>query len=273
MTPHLVVFTDLDGTLLDPTTYRADAARPALAALQARGIPVVFCSAKTRAELEVHRQALGVTDPFIAENGGAIFIPEGYFPFPLEGAAARDGYQVLELGLPYPEIRRRLKAIEARLGLPVRGFGDLTPQEVAARTGLSLEAARRAQAREYDETLVLEGSPDEVRRILEAIQAAGLRWTHGGRFYHATGPSDKGRAVRILTALFRKAFGPVYTVALGDGPNDRPMLEAVDRPILVEKPTGGWEAMPLAGLQRVRGVGPVGWRRAIEALLDANAPR
>ena len=37
----VMVFTDLDGTLLDHDTYAFDAARPALAALTARAIPVV----------------------------------------------------------------------------------------------------------------------------------------------------------------------------------------------------------------------------------------
>jgi ribosomal protein L37E len=38
--------------------------------LRKRSIPVVFCSSKTRAEIEHLRKATEVTDPFIIENGG-----------------------------------------------------------------------------------------------------------------------------------------------------------------------------------------------------------
>ena len=65
------MFTDLDGTLLHPHTYSSDPARPALDTLKRLGIPVVFCTSKTRPEVELWRQRLGVTDPFIVENGGA----------------------------------------------------------------------------------------------------------------------------------------------------------------------------------------------------------
>ncbi len=70
-TTRLVIFTDLDGSLLDTETYRFDAARAALEELTARQVPLVLCTSKTRAEVEPLRQELGNTDPFIAENEGA----------------------------------------------------------------------------------------------------------------------------------------------------------------------------------------------------------
>lgn len=262
-----VLFTDLDGTLLDLHTGEAGPAAEALRALKERGIPVVFASAKTRAEQEVLRGALGVEDPFIVENGGAIFLPEGYFPQKPEGAKVREGYWVLELGLPYGEIRRRLKRAEARLGSPLVGYGDLSAEEVARRTGLGLEAARRAKAREYDETLFLE---EPVEEALKALEAEGLRWSHGGRFYHAHGPNDKGQAVRLLKELYQRFWGPVVAVGLGDSANDRPLLEAVDLAALVERPEGGWHPLDLPGLWRVPGAGPEGFARAASALLEGR---
>ncbi len=96
-----VIFTDLDGTLLDRVTYSYDKTLLTIAYLREKGIPLVFCSAKTRAEQEWYQEKLGIRAPFIVENGGAIFIPQGYFPFSFIKGKAEGRYQIIELGIPY----------------------------------------------------------------------------------------------------------------------------------------------------------------------------
>ena len=49
--PHLIIFSDLDGTLLDHDDYRWQAADPALARLRAANIPLVLNSSKTVPEI------------------------------------------------------------------------------------------------------------------------------------------------------------------------------------------------------------------------------
>jgi len=273
--PRTVIFTDLDGTLLDLRTGSWKPAEPTLRELQARGVPVVLCSAKTRAEILPLREELGIADPFLVENGGALYIPKGYFSFAVPHDREFEDWDVLELGLPYAEIRRRIQTIRRELGIRFSGFGDLSAEEVAGLTGLSREEAERAKAREYDETLLLGGlSPGERDRVLRALERAGLRWTHGGVFYHALGArTDKGKAVRALIDLYRREHGEVFSVGMGDSRNDEPLLRAVDLPVLVQKPDGTWEDLSPSPprLRRVEGVGPEGWRRAVERLLDQGA--
>jgi len=263
-----VIFTDLDGTLLDLETYSYTKALPSINYLRKQGVPVVFCSAKTRAEQEVYRKELQINDPFIVENGGAVFISQGYFPFDFEYHKVEDGYQVIELGIPYHRIREILARIRDDTGLNFRGFGDMSTEEVASLTSLDLEAAQRAKAREYDETLNLEGTPDEINRVLNAIRKTGLNYTSGGRYYDVTGPNDKGKATRILIDLFRNKLGQIETIAIGDSPNDLPMLSAVDIPVLVQKPGGTWEEIDIPLLHRVEGIGPEGWARAIKEIIE-----
>ncbi len=262
-----VVFTDLDGTLLDLETYSCDKALPSIEYLKRQGIPLIFCSAKTRAEQEVYRQALQITGPFIVENGGAIFIPQGYFPFDFEYQKTKDGYQVIELGIPYRRIRQVLERVRNDTAVNLKGFGDMSVEEVASATGLSLEAARRAKAREYDETLILEGTPEEIDKALHEIKGAGLNYTSGGRYYDVTGPNDKGKATKILIDLLRRKLGQIKTVAIGDSPNDLPMLSAVDVPVLVQRPGGTWEEIDIPRLYRVEGIGPEGWARAVAEIV------
>ena len=77
---NLVVFTDLDGTLLDHHSYSWAAAEEALKELERRRVPLVLVTSKTRAEVEALQRKLGSVQPFVTENGGGIFIPHGYFP-------------------------------------------------------------------------------------------------------------------------------------------------------------------------------------------------
>ncbi|HKJ67682.1 MAG TPA: mannosyl-3-phosphoglycerate phosphatase [bacterium] len=262
---HTVVFTDLDGTLLDLLNQSPIPALPALSQLHEQSIPVIFCSAKTRAEQEAIREDLGITDPFIVENGGAIFIPRAYFSFSFAFQKTLGEYRVIELGIPYHEIRNVVDQIRRDLDVRFEGFGDLSPAEIAGKTGLDPESARRAAAREYDETLFLhELTQRDCQQVLTAIEDSGMRWTHGGRFYHIMGANDKGRAAILLTELYERQWNQVRTVGLGDSLNDSELLAVMDLPILVEKHQGGWEDITLPNVQKVRGRGPVGWQRAIE---------
>ncbi|MBI5768391.1 MAG: HAD-IIB family hydrolase [Verrucomicrobia bacterium] len=256
--PPLVVFTDLDGTLLDARTYEAGVARDALAALAQRGVPVVFCSSKTAAEQRPLRAALGLPPaPFIVENGSACFVPD-----------ATGTEHVHVLGRPAADVRAGLHRAAATAGLRVTGYADLSVAAVAARTGLDVAAAERAGRRDFSETLVDEFPPAAWARLEVALAAEGLCARHGGRFRTVTGAgADKGRAVRLVAERFRAAAGrTVPTAGLGDSANDESLLAAVDRAFLLGAGPNPWSP-DLPGLRRIATGGPAGWCEAIAELL------
>ena len=258
-----IVFSDLDGTLLDAKTYRFDEALPALEVLRTQGIPLVLCSSKTRPEMEIYRKSFNNRDPFIFENGGGIFIPPGMFPSTLEGEVLNGG-RVIRLGTSYPLLRGVFMTLRRELGVAVKGFGDLTAPDVAKLTGLSLIEADLARRREFDEPFMFDNPDDpRAREFLHAIDARGLHWTQG-RFYHILGDNDKGRAVRLLTKIYRRERQVLTTIGLGDAANDLPLLEAVDIPVLVQREDGSYvDGVRSPRLVYADGVGPIGWNRAI----------
>ncbi|MFN3477402.1 MAG: HAD-IIB family hydrolase [Candidatus Methylomirabilales bacterium] len=149
MRTFLIIFTDLDGTLLDHEAYSFEAAQEALEEVRRRKIPLVLCTSKTRAEVERYRKLLDNHDPFIVENGGAIFIPKGYFPFSYPYQREVAGYHVIEDGVPYPRLVQTLKRVGVESGARIVGFSDLSVEEVARLTGLSREEAL-ANAPDHD---------------------------------------------------------------------------------------------------------------------------
>ncbi len=262
-----IVFTDLDGTLLDARTYSFDAARPALDLLQKKNVPLVICTSKTRAEVELWRTKLGNNHPFIVENGGAAYIPKDYFPFRVPGARQRNGYAVLEFGTPYRDLVKELKELSAATGCEVLSFDSMSVAELARRSLLPVHQAELAKQREYDEAFEILSAG--AYRLLEAIERKRLRWTRGDRFYHILGNNDKAVAVEHLSALYRRAYGEVQTIGVGDGWNDVRFLSSVDVPVLVRSPfdTAIKRAEPRCIVTDAPG--PHGWNDALLSLMAA----
>lgn len=266
----IIVFSDLDGTLLDEN-YSFAAAQPALRKMAESAIPLILCSSKTRKEIEHYRGKMGNVHPFISENGGGIFIPEGYFPDEsvLErfSPSSELGYKVIRLGTPYRDLRKALVELREE-GFPITGFGDLSTAELAKQTGLSSREALLCKERDFDEPFLFMGSGEVKTALFRAIRNRGL-FTTQGVFWHLLGDNDKGKAVKILTDIFRARYGSLKTVALGDSPNDLPMLESVDIPLVVQRPDGRHHpSLSLPNLDKVMGIGPHGWNSAMLALLE-----
>jgi mannosyl-3-phosphoglycerate phosphatase len=229
---RIVLFADLDGTLLDEK-YSYENVKPVIDQLLILNVAIVFCSSKTRAEIEFYRRKMSINDPFISENGSAIFIPRGYFQFDYSFTRRTHKYDVIELGAAYSTIREKLSAVKERSAAKIIGFGDMTEKEIAEDSGLPLELARLAKRREYDEPFrFVEGNEKE---ILDSITKENCRYTKGERYFHLLGNTDKGKAVTILKGLYVKRFHELITYGIGDSPNDLSMLEMVDIPIFVRK--------------------------------------
>jgi mannosyl-3-phosphoglycerate phosphatase len=269
----MLVVTDLDGTLLDAATYGFEPARPALEALRKRGVPLVLCTSKTRAELAPLAARLGLDSPTIVENGGAVVVPAYLLPAPPAWARREGDRVILPLGVERRVLVDALPDVAREAGVTVRSFAQMEVAEIAALTGLGPDAVALAREREYDEPfLVLDAAGRDTEldaRLDRAARARGLRVTHGGRLHHLTGPTDKGRAVRTLVEL-RPAPPGASSVGLGDAANDVPLLRAVDRPIVMPGRGGGFDPVLAAALphaERAPEPGPAGWARAVLAVL------
>jgi mannosyl-3-phosphoglycerate phosphatase len=270
---QLIVITDLDGTLLDQRTYSYELSLPALRRLQASRIPIVLCSTKTSAEMLPLWRELGLKDPFICESGGAIFFPRDYLKACVSDLKTAGTFEVLELGTDVLRLRAALAAAAADCRVGLRSFGQMDVDEIAALTGLAPEQAFRAGERQYDEPFLVRSG--DVEKLSAVLRAQGLTLTRGDRFYHLTGGHSKRDAVVKLLHLHRRQYGDAVAIGLGNSANDWPMLSAVERPVLIKNPDGGWDTTVverLPDIERTEGIGPQGWRETIDRILDEAAP-
>lgn len=258
---RLVVFTDLDGTLLDHHSYDWSAARPALDRLAEAGVPVVMNSSKTVAEIAELRARMGNRAPFIVENGAAVVIPENCFgPVP---------ERQVSFGANHAELMQALAELRGQ-GSRFRSFADMTPDELSALAGLSPDAAGRAQQRTGTEPLLWLGSDAERTAFERALAERGLRLVAGGRFLHVMGQFDKADGVRYLADRYRQQYPEdrLVTVALGDSPNDQAMLAAVDVPVIVRGVKSDQLSLPSERhVMRSLKAGPAGWNECVLNIL------
>jgi len=234
-----IVITDLDGTLLDHDTYSFAEARPALEALREREIPLAIVSSKSRAEIRFLRAQLGVAGPDIPENG----------------AASRS----------YEWICAQLRALAAQTGIPVRGFHQMTDAELAQLAGLPVDSAARARRKEFSEAFQIL-DPRRIEELTAAIEAAGLRWTRGGRFYHLFEQGSKGEAVAALLPPGADSLG------LGDAWNDLPFLKLVRQAVICRSPREAELLAALPGAVLAPRAGPAGWSDAVLTWLACSPP-
>jgi len=268
-----MIITDVDGTLIDQRTYSYELSLPAVRRLQAKRIPIVLCSTKTSAEIILLWRELELDDPFICENGGAIYMPRDYLKVALLGLKTDGPFEVLELGTDVDRLRVALADAARACGVTLRTFGQMDVDEIATLTGLSLDQAARALQRHYDEPFLVQSG--DSKKMAAMLRAKKLTVTRGDRFYHLSGGHSKRDAVEALLNLHRDQYGQVISIGLGNSANDGPMLSAVDRPVLVRNPDGRWDGTVVEAIPDVEctiGTGPQGWREAIDGILDEATP-
>jgi len=250
-----VLFTDLDGTLLEPDGRLGPRTAATVARLRALGVPIVPMTSKTESELRAWLQVLGAGGVGVFENGAGFVTPRGV--------------EILPTAVPVALLRQVLATVALRRGLELVPLDDLPAERLAAMTGLAGDAADRARARVWDLPFLAPGGREDV--LAEEIGGfPGVQLIRGGAFWHLSGRHDKADAVPRVRELFAR---PGSTVGLGDAPNDARFLAAVDVPVIVPGAAGPHEGL-VAGLPRARlapAQGGGGWAAAVDALLEDAA--
>lgn len=261
---RILVFTDLDGTLLDSISYSYTASLRGIELLRARGAALVLVSSKTLPEMEILHRELSLDSPFVFENGGGI-------AYPRKRIVGGNRYRVEINGLSTEELALRLRSFEDLIGHPTRTILQMSVKEISETTGLNKESVARARMRRASLPFILPGvagiTPERMEIINKKARREGLIFTRGDRFFHVSSrDSNKGAAVKRIMTYYRKSSGGASIVSLGIGnsENDIPMLKAVRHPYLVRKPGS---AFVEAGfdLTVTEAAGPAGFTEAVES--------
>jgi len=274
MNKKVLVFTDLDGTLLDHYSYETEDAQETIVTLKFHDIPIIPNSSKTFDEIMEIRQQLALASPFVIENGAAVYIPVGYFDEQPADTQLEGDFWVKAFCADKAHWLSLLQQEATQFHAFFEGFSQLTTQQLADLTGLEPLQAEMAKQRQYGEPLNWLGSAQEKAEFIAHMQKSGAHILQGGRFLHVSGHCDKGQAQRWLAAQYqdkKKDVQEVVTIALGDSGNDSAMLEAANIAVQIRSPVHDFPQ-----LQRQQDVyqsqqcGPAGWAECLQKIVLSN---
>ncbi|NVK25601.1 MAG: HAD-IIB family hydrolase [Gammaproteobacteria bacterium] len=272
-----LVFTDMDGTLLDHHSYSFQPAVPMLEQLATHQIPVIPNTSKTFAELMILREKISLDTPFIVENGAAVYIPKTTFSEQPEGTDSEGDYWVKAFSQP----RQYWLVLLAQYGAPYKsyykGFSDMTTDELSLATGLSLKDAQLANTRQFSEPLQWLGDEKQKTDFTINMQGAGANVLQGGRFVHISGKCNKGIAMNWLTQCYEQLHkqqdsqATTKNIALGDSFNDNDMLEAADIAVQIKSPKHSYPKLfRTDNLWQSEMTGPSGWTECLQKILKLS---
>jgi mannosyl-3-phosphoglycerate phosphatase len=254
-TENILIFTDLDGTLLEHHSYSYKEAMPMLDFIKKNKIPLILVTSKTKEEVMFLQKALETNSPFIVENGAGIIMPN------------ETGFEDIILGYSYEEIREAF--VRYAKSIPMQGFFDMSIEEIISHTGLGKKEAIAAKNRTFTEPFILR-NVQQLGDLKALATFEGLDVVKGGRFYHLiTKGVDKAQAIRSVIKHYERLFEhSATTIALGDSANDLTMLQSADIPILMPHFDGSYLDCMIPNLIKAPKAGPGGWNSALKKYFD-----
>lgn len=225
----LIIFSDLDGTLLDSHTYDWQPAAQWLLHLKQRNVPVVLCSSKTAAEMMLIQREIGLEGrAFIAENGAVIQLDTQW--------QDDESWPRLIMGASHADILGVLHHLRERDGFKFTAFSDVNEQTIGEWTGLNNKHATLARLQEASETLIWRDTDERMAAFSDLLKPLGLRFIQGARFWHVLDEQNgKAEAVSfLLRRMLQREGHSRLSIGLGDGPNDAPLLDTTDYAVVVK---------------------------------------
>ncbi len=245
-----VVFTDLDGSLLNHDDYSFDEALPMLSFLKSNDIDLIYTTSKTKKECEILQKKMGINSPFIVENGACVYFEDGSF---------------IKLGKDHEEIISFINRYKDDFG--ILGFSNMSTKELMAHTGFDEKRASLAKKRDFSEPFLLKDKK-KLASLKEVAKKEGFKILEGGRFYHCVGrDQDKGEAVKKVLSRYEG----YKSIALGDSPNDISMLKVVDIAILIPRHDNTFIDLDLPNLIKAKSPGSRGWNESLKRVLVDGA--
>jgi mannosyl-3-phosphoglycerate phosphatase len=231
---HRIIFSDVDGTLLDregriPANWEAvlEATSDAL---------FVLTSSRTVEELLYVQQRLGLTGPFIAENGAVVVLTEEWIEAGTGNLLSIDGrvLRQMRLGTPALQLQPVIRGAAEASGVTIE------EQQGGGSAPLASPSPREpAPGRTHSVLLRLKGQGDSEARFRAALAAAHLTVSHSGRWIVVQGGTSKGTAVlQVRHHIARQTGREWLSIGVGDAENDRPLLEATHLRFVVRRPDG-----------------------------------
>lgn len=234
-----LIFSDLDGTLLDHNNYTFDQALPALNWIKKKNIPLILASSKTYEEMLHLQSELMIDHPFIFENGSGIHFQK----------------KIIQFGFNLSLIHNKIDPLKREFNFNF--YTKLNIKEVMGLTGLNEQQAEASQKRLFSDPIIWLDRDNKQYEFIKIITDLGFNVIKGGRFLTICSHHDKSNALKWIKNAYEKQHKTsFFTIGLGDGENDIKMIEASDIKILIKNNN---DHLKQANWIFSKQTGPKGW--------------
>ena len=255
----LIIFTDLDGSLLHRDNFKFDEIKEYIKSLKDDGITIVPNTSKTEKEIKEFTKELGLELPFISENGSLI---KGLdlinANFPNNIILSRDKQKLFEIfNSKVPEeLKKKCKFIL-----------DMNEKQQIDILGLKDENLKNALDRKYTIPFLFEGTKLEKNQLAKVLKSNSLTMQEGGRVINLGDKTDKVKSMNQVLKIFKKIEKNIKVIAVGDNFNDLDMLRNCDIPCLVFNDHFKQDQINIDNLIVSNKPSPEGWADVIKMAL------
>ncbi len=255
----LIIFTDLDGSLLHRDNFKFDTIKDYMKSLVNKGIIIIPNSSKTEKEIEKFNEELGIELPFISENGSAIhglnLINQN---FPNKIILSREKEELLKIF--------KSKVPEQLINKCIQ-ISKLSKKEQEKIFGQKDDKLKYVLKRKYTIPILFNGNNSEKNKLLKILNSNLLTLQEGGRVLNLCDNINKIKSMNRVIKILKKTEDKIKTIAVGDNYNDLEMLKNSDLPCLVFNDQFKLDKINIDNLIFSNKPSPEGWADVIKKAL------
>ena len=257
----IIIFTDLDGSLLDRETFNFDSIKNYIFKLLKKEIFIIPNSSKTKKEIILFNKELKKNLPIICENGSAIY-----------------GLNSLNKNLPDNIILSRdkdeiykifKKSIPKKLQSKCMFIHKMSEKKQVDIMGLKGKNLRLALKREYSIPFIFNDNKTQKMKLNKLISLSGLSLHEGGRVLNLCDKVSKALAMKKLVKIYKKIdTRKLIIIGVGDNYNDLEMLKSSNFPCLVFNDKFKKDKINIKSCLVSSKSSPEGWEEVVKMALD-----
>ena len=255
----LIIFTDLDGSLLHRDTFQFSEIKDYLLYLISKGIQIIPNSSKTEKEILSFNQELGADLPYILENGSAIHgLNLLNINFPNKIILSREKNEILQIfNIKVPEnLRNKCEFIS-----------EMSKKKQMEIFGLPGDKLKDAIERKFSIPLLFKGDKIDKNKMFKVLKKNSLTFQEGGRVINLCDNVNKVKSMNKVINFFKRIENNVKVIAVGDSYNDLEMLRNSDIPCLVFNDQFKLDQININNLIVSNKPSPEGWADVVKKAL------
>ena len=255
----VVIFTDLDGSLLHRDTFQFDTIKDYIKSLVNKGIIIIPNSSKTEKEIEKFNEELGINLPYISENGSSIHglnLITSNFPDKL--ILSREKEELIKIFENKVPEKLKDKCFQ------ISKMGKKEQENILGQKDKKLKDALN---RKYTLPFLFKGDKKQKNKLLKILNSNSLTLQEGGRIVNLCDNINKVKSMNRVIKILKKTEDKIKTIAVGDNYNDLDMLKSCDIPCLVFNDKFKLDHINIDNLIFSNKPSPEGWADVIKKAL------